>query len=84
MKRLFSVAVIAGLCSLALPAFAQDDEEAAVIQERTINFNDEIVEGELVRPDGDLIEGQRSRGSTSLIEIREHFIDKMIQSADDI
>jgi hypothetical protein len=84
VKRLFLAVVALALVGLpAVPSLAQS-EEAAVIQERTINFNDEIVEGELVRPDGDLIEGQRSRGSTSLITIREHFIDRMIQSAEDI
>jgi hypothetical protein len=69
-------------------AVAQDegegDGEPAPIQERTIDFSDEIVEGELVRPDGDLIEGGLGRTSTSLITIREHFIDKMIQSAEDL
>jgi hypothetical protein len=84
VKRLFPAGVTLALLGLlAVPALGQS-EEAAVIRERTIDFSDEIVEGELVRPDGDLIEGQRSRGSTSLITIREHFIDKMIQSAEDL
>ena len=41
----------------ALPVFAQQSEEGE-LQERTYDFADDIVEGELVRPDGELIEGQ--------------------------
>lgn len=77
-RLLFSLAV---LVVFGTSAWAQDGE---VPLERTIDFGDEMIEGELVRPDGDLIEGQRHESSTSLIEIREHFIDKMIQSAEDI
>lgn len=81
MRLTMALAVLA----LAGPALAQDGgEEPAPLAERTIDFSDEIVEGELVRPDGEFIEGMQGRGSTSLIDIREHFIDKMIQSAEDL
>lgn len=78
-RLLFSLAV---LVTFGTSVWAQDSDSEVL--ERTIDFGDEMIEGELVRPDGDLIEGQRHESSTSLIEIREHFIDKMIQSAEDI
>ena len=85
MRRLIQWAMVMAMSALALPALAQDSgEEPAPLAERTIDFSDEIVEGELVRPDGEFIEGMQGRGSTSLIDIREHFIDKMIQSAEDL
>jgi uncharacterized protein YdeI (BOF family) len=54
------------------------------LEERTIDFSDEVVEGELVRPDGEMIEGLQQRHAASLITIREQFIDKMIESAEDL
>ncbi len=67
----------------AFPVFAQDEGDTA-LPERVYDFADDIVEGELVRPDGELIEGQRHREGSSLITIREHFIDKMIESVEDL
>ena len=84
MKRITGLGALVALVLLALPTLAQEAEQEGQMVERTIDFADEIVEGELVRPEGDLIEGQRNRESASLIMIREHFIDKMIQSAEDL
>jgi len=76
LKTMAALAVI----FLALPALAQEGE----VRETTYDFSDDIVEGELVRPDGELIEGSRHDRGSSLITIREHFIDKMIESVEDL
>ena len=81
MKRLASALSILALLMVSSPLFAQESE---ALPERTYDFADDIVEGELVRPDGELIEGQRHRDGSSLISIREHFIDKMIESVEDL
>ena len=83
MKRIVSAIAILALLVVSSPLFAQDSEGEA-LPERTYDFADDIVEGELVRPDGELIEGQRHRDGSSLITIREHFIDKMIESVEDL
>ena len=86
MKRIIGLGVLllaVGQGGLALAQEGAQGQEGQLV-ERTIDFSDEIVEGELVRPEGELIEAQRGRGSASLISIREHFIDKMIQSAEDL
>ena len=84
MKRTIGLLALVVMTMIAMPALAQQAEEEAEMVERTIDFSDEVVEGELVRPEGDLIEGQRGREAASLIRVREHFIDKMIQSAEDL
>ena len=83
MKRITNAIAILALLVVSSPLFAQDSEGRA-LPERTYDFADDIVEGELVRPDGELIEGQRHRDGSSLITIREHFIDKMIESVEDL
>ncbi len=48
------------------------------------DFDDDIVEGELMRPDGEFIDTRRSARHTSLIKIRKNFIPEMLKSAEDI
>ena len=46
--------------------------------------DDDLVEGELQRPDGEFIDTQRRAKHSSLIKIRENFIPEMLKSAEDI
>ncbi|MBK8481748.1 MAG: hypothetical protein IPL40_11305 [Proteobacteria bacterium] len=53
-------------------------------QETRYDFDDDLVEGELQRPDDELIEGSRRAKHSSLIKIREHFIPELLKSAEDL
>ena len=60
-------------------ASAQDDEIA-----EDYNFDDDVVQGDLVNPDGEMF-NIRSRGAQdSLITIRQHFIPEMLKSVEDL
>ena len=48
------------------------------------DFDDDLVEGELQRPDGEYIDTRRKAKHSSLIKIRENFIPEMLKSAEDI
>ena len=48
------------------------------------DFDDDIVEGDLQRPDGEYVAIKRKAKHSSLIKIREHFIPEMLKSAEDI
>lgn len=48
------------------------------------NFEDDMVEGDLQRPDGELIDATRKVKHSSLIEIRKDFIPEMLKSLEDI
>jgi hypothetical protein len=53
-------------------------------KETRYDFDDDLVEGELQRPDDELIEGSRRTKHSSLIKIREHFIPELLKSAEDL
>jgi len=53
-------------------------------QKTVYDFDDDVVEGDLVRPDGEFVDSRRSAKHSSLIKIRENFIPEMVKSAEDI
>lgn len=48
------------------------------------NFDDDVVEGDLVRPDGEMALARRRGRQSSLIRVREHFIPEMLKSVEDL
>jgi hypothetical protein len=48
------------------------------------DFDDDTVEGDLQRPDGELIDSVRKVKHSSLIEIRKDFIPEMLKSLEDV
>lgn len=67
-------------------AFAQDTGEAGGGggDTTTYDFEDDLVTGDLVRPDGELLNVRRRGGRSSLIRIREHFIPEMLKSVENL
>ena len=59
---------------------AQDE----TVAETTYDFEDDLVTGDLVRPDGEQLVVRRRGRRTSLITIREHFIPEMLKSVEDL
>ena len=81
-----------GLASVG-PVLAQDKaaaapaggEEKTSYKAKTVyDFEDDMVEGDLQRPDGELINGLKRTEHSSLIEIRKDFIPEMLKSLEDI
>lgn len=50
----------------------------------TYNFEDDLVQGDLVRPDGELLNVRRRGRRASLIRVREHFIPEMLKSVENL
>ena len=48
------------------------------------NFTDELVQGQLVRPDGESTRVRRRGQGISLIRIREHFVPEMLKSVENL
>ena len=68
-------------------AFAQGrggsgQQQATRTQE--FNFTDELVQGQLVRPDGESTRVRRRAAGISLIRIREHFVPEMLKSVENL
>jgi hypothetical protein len=80
--------VVAVLLGLPLAAFAQDkkggDENVRYSKTTTINFDDDTIEGDLTRPDGEYVEASTAVKHSNLIRIREEFKDKVMQSVGEL
>ena len=80
MKKVIDIAIMAALFgSLSAPAFvlAQDDVTE-------ISFEDDLISGDLVRPDGENIQVTKRAGRASLIRIRQNFVPEMLKSVEDL
>jgi hypothetical protein len=49
-----------------------------------INFEEDTIEGDLKRPDGEYIESRKKVQHSNLIRIRENWHDKVMQSSSDL
>lgn len=73
----------AGGGAAAAPAGGGDDN--VQYKAKTVyDFEDDTVEGDLQRPDGELVSSQKKAEHTSLIEIRKDFIPEMLKSLEDV
>lgn len=82
MKRLVILAMF-GMMALST-ARASAQAPAGQEEATTYDFEDDLVSGDLVRPDGELLQVRRGGQRASLIRIREHFIPEMLKSVEDL
>jgi hypothetical protein len=61
-----------------------DDGNTTYKAKTVYDFEDDTVEGDLQRPDGELVDSMRKVKHSSLIEIRKNFIPEMLKSLEDI
>ena len=66
------------------PAGSTSTEGVQFKQKTEYSFDDDLVEGDLVRPDGEFVDTRRSAKHSSLIKIRDNFVAEMLKSAEDI
>jgi hypothetical protein len=64
------------------PAQAQPKVEYE--KKTVINFEDDTIEGDLKRPDGEYVEARRKVDHSNLIKIREDWRDKVMQASGDL
>jgi len=87
MRNILILGIVSALLALlamgSAPAFAQD-APAAGGGPTTYDFEDDLVTGDLVRPDGELLNVRRRGARTSLIRVREHFIPEMLKSVENL
>jgi hypothetical protein len=71
---------VAGAALAQAPAAGDTQYKSKTVYD----FDDDVVEGDLVRPDGEFVDTRKGAKHSSLIKIRENFIPEMIKSAEDI
>jgi hypothetical protein len=79
MKRVSVLGLMGLLLLLAAPAFAQEGGDAT-----SYDFEDDLVTGDLVRPDGENLMVRRKGARESLIKVREHFIPELLKSVENL
>jgi hypothetical protein len=89
MEKAISKFILQALVFAALIAVTGLWETAVQAQsepasETTYDFEDDLVTGDLVRPDGEQLIVRRRGRRASLIQIREHFIPEMLKSVEDL
>lgn len=96
--KLFSVMMFALLSFGVSSAWAQDapqfdtdefvadpSDPSVIYKKKTeYDFDEDLVEGSFVKPEGDFLSSRRGGRHTSLIRIRENFVPEMLKSAEDI
>jgi hypothetical protein len=66
------------------PKAVPSDENVSYKAKTVYDFEDDNVEGDLQRPDGELIQSGSKAKHSSLIEIRKDFIPEMLKSLEDV
>jgi len=81
LQTLVFIGLLAAIAVISPPAARAQSERAP---ETTYDFEDDLVTGDLVRPDGEQLIVRRRGRRASLIQIREHFIPEMLKSVEDL
>lgn len=85
MKKLLVLPVTAlGLTLLGSVTNVQAVEAQDGGASTSYDFEDDLVQGDLVRPDGENLMVRRKGARESLIKIREHFIPELLKSVENL
>lgn len=92
MKRILLATVSASLllgatwgsAAHAQEAGGDNGGEVTYKQKTVYDFDDDVVEGDLQKPEGEFLDVKKKSKHSSLIKIRQNFIDEMLKSAEDI
>lgn len=83
MKKLIFIAVLA-VPALAVARDAPAGSKVTYEKKTVINFEDDTIQGDLTKPDGEYVESRKKVRHSNLIKIREEFKDKVLQSVGEL
>lgn len=81
MRRVSFVSLFVVSMSLGFAGSASAQEGGDTT---TYDFEDDLVQGDLVRPDGEMLNVRRRGRRASLIRVREHFVNEMLKSVENL
>ncbi len=85
MRKLFvTMAAVLPLLTFAEPAPKGDEPKISYEKKTVINFEDDTIEGDLKRPDGEYVEARQKVEHSNLIKIRDEWRDKVMQASGDL
>jgi hypothetical protein len=76
------IALLLPLAAAAQEQRAPESKDRIEYEKKTvINFDDDTIQGDLTRPDGEYVEARKKVNHSNLIKIREEWRDKLKQAA---
>jgi hypothetical protein len=84
MTKLLILPVTALGLTLLVSAAIVETAHAQDSGSTSYDFEDDLVQGDLVRPDGENLMVRRKGARESLIKIREHFIPELLKSVENL
>jgi hypothetical protein len=84
LRTLFLVTIAAAPLLAGAQQKAEQAPKVEYEKKTVINFEDDTIEGDLKRPDGEYVEARQKVDHSNLIKIREDWRDKVMQSSGDL
>jgi len=85
MRKWFLLAaLVLPLAGSAQEAKKPPEPRVEYEKKTVINFDDDTIQGDLTRPDGEYVEARKRVNHSNLIKIREDWRDKVKQAAADM
>jgi hypothetical protein len=84
MRKLFLMTVVALPLAVLGQEKKQPEPRVEYEKKTVINFDDDTIQGDLTRPDGEYVEARKRVNHSNLIKIRENWRDKVKQAAADL
>ncbi len=81
--KTFAMVAILSLTGVGA-VLAQEGDNATYKSKTVYDFEDDNVEGDLQRPDGELISSIEKAKEESLIEIRQNFVPEILKMIEDL
>ena len=84
MRKLLVVIALVPLLAAAQERKGEAQPRVEYEKKTVINFEDDTIEGDLKRPDGEYVEARQKVDHSNLIRIREEWRDKVMQASGDL
>jgi len=84
LRVLMAMAVALPLLASAQEGKGEARPKVEYEKKTVINFEDDTIEGDLKRPDGEYVEARQRVDHSNLIQIRENWRDKVLQASGDL
>ena len=83
-KLLVAIVLLLPLLGSAQEKKGEAQPKVEYEKKTVINFEDDTIEGDLKRPDGEYVEARQKVDHSNLIKIREDWRDKVMQASGDL
>lgn len=83
-KLLVAMVILLPMLGVAQQGKGSSAPKVEYEKKTVINFEDDTIEGDLKRPDGEYVESRQRVDHSNLIRIREEWRDKVLQASGDL